>query len=245
MFKEALEFQHELGRRSVQPSLTDLPGNTVLLTKPDGTSTVLTKDRTLRKDKVSSLRSLADWCSGKEALDVWVRERVIEAINYPTVPNQVDSVSLPLTHSQAWQTLAGWNKKGFKQKEAVRLLRGQLADTFDEQHLRVFKSLDFSRRNDGTRSVTHTGESLGRSIELQAQGKDGAIPERIAFQLPVFDFEESPKVTVVMAVEVDAEAETISLFAVGDAFTQGERAALKSLRETLAKDIPEASVYLG
>lgn len=245
MLKEALEFQHELGRKSVDAKLLDLPGNKVLLTKAGGVTEVLDKDRTLRKDKVSSLASFIAWSEGKDDLDVWVRDKLVQAYHKPTVPHDVDSLSLELTHSNAWQNLASWNGQTRKQKEAVRILRGPLADTFDEAHLRVFKSLDFSRRSDGSRNVSHVGESLGRSIETKAQTSQGAIPERMVFNLPCFDFAESPTVTIVMAVEVDPEAETIALLAVGDSFRQALRSALQNIRDTLDEKLPDAAVYLG
>lgn len=245
MLKEALEFQHELGRKSAEARLLNLPGNKALLTKPDGTAEVLEKDRTLRRDTVSSLASFVAWCEGKDGVDVWVREKIVQAIHNPTVPNDVDTLTLALTHSHAWLALGGWNGQTRKQKDAVRLLRGPLADTFDEVHLRVFKSLDFSRRSDGSRNVSHVGESLGKSIETKAQASQGAIPERIAFQVPCFDFAESPSVTIIMAVEVDPEAETIALFAVGDSFAQGVRAALQSIAAKLDEQLPDAAVYLG
>ena len=123
------------------------------------------------------------------------------------------------------------------------MLRGPLADTFDPQHLRVLKNLDFTRKSDGSRSVTHKSESLGRSVELAAQSRDGDIPEVIVFQVPRFDFEGSPTIHVKMAVEVDAEADLISLFVIGDAFTQGTRSALREIGEQVKDAVDYAEVY--
>lgn len=247
MLKEALEFQHQLGAKSVQPSLVDLPSNKALLTKADGTSEILVKDRSLRKDSVSSLASLVNWCETYDApgLDIWVRENGVVAIYDFEQPHETDSVTLKLTHSLAWQSLVNWCNAPRKQKEAVRTLRGALGGTFDDAHLRVFRCLEFKRRNDGGRTSGHAGESLGKSIEALAQSAQGDIPERMVFSLPCFDFSDSPTVQVLVAVEVDPEAETISVIAVGDSFKRATQVALLEIKESIAERVAGAQVYLG
>lgn len=248
MIKEALEFQFEQGKAFASAMCIELPENKVLLVKPGGETQILDKGPAVRKDSVATLKSFIDWClmNGSELLlDVWVSESRVDAVNDFINPHACDRVSLRLTHSKAWETIASWNQKAFKQREAVRLLRGPLADTFDPQHLRVFKTLDFTRKNDGARSVSHKGESMGRSIEIAAQGREGEIPEVVVFELPCFDFEESPRVHVKMAVEVDADNETIGLFVIGDAFIQGTRAALSEIAGKIKQSVGHAEVYLS
>ena len=248
MIEQALAFQHALGKKSNDPKTLDLPGNKLLLVHPDGKSEIFDKGDALRDDKVASLSSLIDWCSNNGAdgfLDVWVSEKTVVAVNNYGDPASTDKATLQLVGSRAWETLAWWNGKGFKQKEAVRLLRGPLADTFDGQHLRVLKNLDFTRKSDGSRTASHKGESLGRSVEAATQSRDGDIPEVIAFTVPRFDFEGSPTITIKMAVEVDGEADTISLFVIGDAFVQGTRSALNEIKNDLADSIDFANVYLS
>lgn len=247
MLKEALQFQHELGKAACCAKLLDLPDSKVLLVKPGGDTQILDRDRPLRKDSVATLGSLIDWLDEVGAgrnVDVWVSDSSAMAVADFEVPTTSDSVTLPFKHSRAWLALADWNGKGIRQKEAVRILRGPLFDTFDGNHLRVFKSLDFNRKNDGSRTVSHKGESMGKSVEAAAQSKDGDIPEVIAFTVPCYDFEESPKVIVKMAVEVDPEAETISLFVMGDSFIQGVRASLAEIKERI-EGAASANVYLS
>jgi len=246
MLKEALSFQHELGKQACDVKLVDLPENQVLLVKPGGETQVMSKGNAQRKDVVATLGSLIDWCmtnGAEDSLDVWVSTANVEAVNDFEHPDHTDRVKLPLVASKAWESLVQWNGSGRKQKDTVRLLRGQLAGTFDELHLRVFKNLDFTRRSDGNRSVTHKSESLGRSVELAAQSRDGDIPEVIVFQVPRFDYEGSPTVHVKMAVEVDAEADLISLFVIGDAFVQGTRAALREIAGDIKNAVDYAEVY--
>lgn len=248
MIEQALAFQHSLGKKSAEAKTLDLPGNKLLLVKPSGESEIIDKGPALRNDRVASLASLVDWCGNngiEEQLDVWVSDKLVLAVNGYNNPASTDKATLSLRESSAWATLLLWNGQGRKQKEAVRLLRGPLADTFDPQHLRVLKNLDFTRKSDGSRSVTHKGESLGRSVEAASQSRDGDIPEVIAFTVPRFDFEGSPTVFIKMAVEVDAEADTISLFVIGDAFVQGTRAALNEIKTDLDDMIEFANVYLS
>lgn len=246
MLKEALDFQFEMGKRACEAKLVDLPENMVLLVKPGGETQVLEKGNAQRKDNVATLGSLIDWCmtnGAEDALDVWVSEKHVEAVNDFAHPSHTDRARLTLSPSKAWESLVAWNQTGRKQRETVRLLRGPLANTFDDQHLRVLKNLDFTRKSDGSRNVTHRSESLGRSVELAAQSREGDIPEVIAFQVPRFDFEGSPTVHVKMAVEVDAEADLISLFVIGDAFAQGTRAALREIADKIAGTVEYAEVY--
>lgn len=249
MLKEALEFQYELGSKSVEASLLDLPDHRVLLVKPGGVCETLEKGRVIRRDEVSALASLILWCESNadaaNQLDIWVAEKSVEVAGNFESAVDCNFASLPLAGSRAWLTLAEQRGKGVRQKDFVRLLRGPLADSFDSQYLRVFQSMDFQRKNDGGRTLSHKGESLGRSIESAAQGRDGEIPERITFRIPRFDFSGSPIVLITVAIEIDAEAETIMLLAVGDTFTQATKLALSDIREQLAKAIPGASVYLA
>ncbi len=248
MLKEALEFQYELGLKSVQASLIPLPDHRVLLVKPGGGSEVIEKGRVIRHDEVSTLASVVLWCETNAAvgkLDIWVAEKSVKvAIDSESAVN-CNFVSLQLDGSRAWSTLCEQRGKSIRQKEFVRLLRAPLADSFDNQYLRVFQSLDFKRKNDGGRTVSHKGESLGRAIESIAQGRDGEIPERITFRIPRFDFHGSPIVEITTAVEIDAEAETIMLLVVGDTLAFATRTALLDIREQLAKALPGASVYLA
>lgn len=246
MLKEALDFQHELGKKACEAKLLDLPENMVLLVKPGGETQVLDKGNAQRKDNVATLGSLIDWCmvnGAEDGLDVWVSEKHVEAVNDFAHPSNTDKARLTLTASKAWESLTAWNGTGRRQKDTVRTLRGPLAGTFEDQHLRVFKNLDFTRKSDGSRNVTHKSESLGRSVELAAQSREGDIPEVIVFQVPRFDFEGSPTVHVKMAVEVDAEADLISLFVIGDAFVQGTRAALREIAEKIKGAVEYAEVY--
>lgn len=245
MLKEALEFQHGLGKAAMEPVRVELPGNKLLI-NIGGEHQTIDRDAPSRRDTVTTLASFIDWANNRpddQLLDVWVTPKHVEAVWNFAEPHKSERCRLPLEHSQAWKTLADWDGKSANQRETVRRLRGPLYDTYDVNYLRVFKAMDFGRKNDGARSVSHKGESMGKSVESLAQSREGDIPEVIAFSVPCYDFEGSPLVVVRMAVEVNADNEAIGLFAIGDTFIQGIRASQAEIRTTIAGKVPVANVY--
>ncbi len=250
MLKEALAYLADLAVKGVTPQLMDLPGNKRLLWVPGSEAQELEGNRTLRRDTVGNLSSFEAWIravGGDRDCDIWVRHDRIVAYVDPTEPHLVDSAKMPLNESEQLKTLRSW-KTGVNQQTFVRQLRTTFAELYDEKLLPVFRVLDFKRGSMTSRDVSHRGESLGRSIEELAQSRNGAIPEKMRFNVPLWDFVSSPMAMIDMAIECDNVGERLILLPIGDAFTTAVQTAQLELCERLRAEFEDESgvrVFVG
>lgn len=128
-----------------------------------------------------------------------------------------DNVCLMVPFSAALKSLA----KLFApqpQKVVVQELRDSLHDVVDAALLPSFRSLDFSRRSDGSRIVEHGRESLGRSVEAAVRSKHGEIPESIEMDLPIFCGEpfDRFRYRISVSIDIDSASERIRFIPRGD-----------------------------
>jgi hypothetical protein len=177
MLKELYEQIVADARDSVAPSKMDLPDGKVLIIAPGLAPTILPRDTVRFKDQVASMTSLLDWCANEDTngLVIKVMPSKIEATANRFDPSGSDSAQFNLEHSKAYVDLMDWVSRPRAIQDVVKGLRTALAGTFDEKYLPIFRRVDFSRKNDGTRSVSHTGESLGKSVEAKAQSSSGKV----------------------------------------------------------------------
>lgn len=250
MLKDALAYLADLATKSVAPQLVKLPGNKVAFHIPGREADILDGDRDNRKDTVSTLNSFELWIRDigtDRDIDIWVRGEQLVAECDACEPHLVDKLRMHLVESAQMKQLREFGK-GVGQVAFVRHLRSLLAESYDEKLLPIFRALDFKRLDQTARDVRHTRESLGRSIELEAQSRNGEIPEKMRFQIPVWDFISSPVCTVDLAVEIDNPGERIILLPVADAFTAAIQSAQLELQQRLAaefKDEPTVRVFVG
>lgn len=133
-----------------------------------------------------------------------------------------------------------------KQKEAVKILRDDLFDACDAGLLPAVRSLDFTRRNDGGRTIEHGRESLGKSIENKVQSKNGEVQERYQFRVPIFATPFDDTVfDFACTVDLDAANETIRINITGDQIIVALQRATKNASHTIAELLPSATVVIG
>lgn len=228
---------------SLVPKLIDLPDGQVLLYEPGGESKVLIKDRVLHEDIVSSTESMLDWCEHyDEDLIVKVfHHRIVVASNRDHA-HTLNTLTFDLSLTKAFSDLMQWIDRPRTQQQVVAGLRTALAGTFDEKLLPIFRRLDFTRKNDGGKTIGHTGESLGKSIEARAQSGSGEIPETLVFDLPVYSNIIAPSVTLRFALDVDPNQEQIKITPVGDCIGDAYKICNRSIVADLKVKLPEALV---
>jgi len=156
------------------------------------------------------------------------------------MPHESDSASLSLERSAAYADLLDWCKSTRSVAQTVKGLRTKLAGTFDSGYVSIFSRLDFKRRNDGTKSAAHTGESMGKMVEAAAQSSAGEIPEVILFRVKLFAGMAISEHDLRFAVTVDPNAETISIAPVGDCIQDAHQATRVELLTRLKKEFPES-----
>lgn len=241
MLKEFVGSIVDLARGSVTPTLVDLPDNKVLLVVGESVET-LTKNRATHCDMIVSLPSLLDWGFDRQDLVFKVSNSKIVAESNRDYPHDSDKAALAFVESQPYADLLDWCKTPRTVAATVKGLRTKLAGTFDVGYLSVFKRLDFSRKNDGTKSVSHVGESMGRSVEMAAQSGAGEIPETLLFRCRLFAGLPIGECDLRFAVNVDANSETISIAPVGDCIVDAYQVARIELVARLKEEFKESLV---
>jgi hypothetical protein len=245
MLKELYAAVVEDTKKSVVPKLIDLPGGKVLLYAPGSSPEVMPKDKVLHSDSVSSTDSMLDWCMRHDESDLVVKvfAHHIEVAAGRDFAHLLNAVRFALAHTKAMSDLLAWVERPRTQQQVVAAMRTSLAGTFDEPKiLPIFRRLDFNRKNDGSKSINHTGESLGKSIEARAQSANGDIPETLLFDLDVYSNILAPTVTLRFALDVDASQELIKIAPVGDCITDAYNECSRAIVADLKHKMPKALV---
>jgi hypothetical protein len=94
------------------------------------------------------------------------------------------------------------------------------------------RSLDFTRRNDGSRTIEHGRESLGKSIEMQVQSKQGELPEVFEINLPWYSTSPVNEgwFRLSVTLDLDAASEAIRFVVRGDDLDRYNQQALKMVQ---------------
>lgn len=244
MIQEALQYIAELGRSSKEVELVNLPGNKMLVVTPDGATQELQRDRKTQHDKLASFASLLEWSQERDNTDLVfeVSNSGIKASDQRNDPHLSDTADFQFLHSAAFSDLRDWIGSPRGVKPLVRGLRGKLHNTFDPAYLSVFKRLDFTRRNDGSRGTSHTGESMGKSVEMAAQSASGEIPEMLVFGIRLFSNVPIESYDLRVAVDVNAENEQVAIMEVGDCIEEAHRQTREELASRLKAEFPNSLV---
>lgn len=236
MLVQLLDGIVKLTRESGLGSVMQLPGNKVLLTRPDTGSEVLDGDRRTHVDTVATFAGFLSWAreyAAESPVVFSVSDSAAEAVSDRDNAHESDVVKLKFCRSAAFSDLLAWAESSRDIRRLVRSLRSDLAGTFPEEYLKVFRRVDFKRKNDGSRGTSHAGESMGRSVEVAAQSTEGDIPEVLVFKVPLFCNIPSPPVELRFAVEVDAVAEVVAIYPVGDCIADAIAATRDDLVDRL------------
>lgn len=231
-------------KASIVPKLIDLPDGEMLLYAPGGESRILTKDRVLHADIVSCTESMLDWCMchAEDELVIKVFHNRIVVASSRDYAHQTDTCQFDLKLTKAFADLLFWLERPRTQQQVVAALRTTLVDTFDEKLLPIFRRLDFTRKNDGSKSITHTGESLGKSVEARAQTASGEIPDTLWFSTEVYNNILAPSISLRFALDVDATQELIRISPVGDCIADAYMVSSRAIVADLKQKLPKALV---
>lgn len=246
MLKELYQAIFADAVKSVSPKTLDLPGGKLLLVVPGESSIQIDKDDVQCHDRVSSFDSMTEWCSRYEEDKLVVQvhgDRVFVSANR-TSPTKLNTVRFDLVQTKALSDLIDWMNRPRTQSQVVAGLRTSLSGTFDPSILPIFRRLDFQRKNDGSKTVSHTGESLGKSVEARAQTASGEIPDNLIFDLNLYSNVSTTIVTLRFALDVDAVNELIRIAPVGDTLNDAFRSTGLHLVQMIKQDLPKALVIL-
>jgi len=225
MLAEFLKSVSEMAVKAAKVQTVELPGNRMLVLNPDGSVEKFDKDRKTQHDRIASFTSLCDWASKYHLVDMVfkVSDLAVSVANDPDCPHDCDTAVMPLAKSEAYSDLLDWVQTPRAVRPLIKGLRTKLYGTFDDRYLAIFKRLDFSRKNDGSKSVSHTSESMGRSVEIAAQSGAGEIPETLVFEVKLFDGLPIDSYELRFAVDVDANTETVAITPVGSCIAKAHQ----------------------
>lgn len=244
MLAEFVKAIGEMAVKSATVTTVELPNNRQLIVYPNGTTETVVKNRKVQTDAIASFTSFCDWVSllGKKTNVIKVTNASVSVATDPSNPHESDSAKMDLKQSAAYADLLDWVKSPRAVRPLVRGLRTTLAGTFDPAYLGIFKRLDFSRKNDGSKSVTHTSESMGRSVEMAAQSGAGEIPEVLVFEVKLFDGLPIDSYELRFAVDVDANTETVAITPVGSCISDAHQSTRLEIISRLKTEFESALV---
>lgn len=250
MLAEFVKSIAEMAKSADQLQSVAVPGGKVWI-RHGSDVTAMPENRKLAGLTVRDRAALLSWCgytrdAEEDALrlaelSISVGETAVTATKFAGLW-KAEQCKWNLQESAAVLALRRWINEPCNLKQVVRILRTDLAGTFTADYLSVFRRLDFARRNDGTRSVSHKGESLGKSIEVAAQSSGGEIPELLVFNVPLWRNCNAKTAKLTFALEVDASTELLAINVVADCWSIAYMEAIGILVGELQEAMPEALV---
>lgn len=155
--------------------------------------------------------------------------------------------TLELVTTTRWDMLSGLALKpaSMDQKTVLRFLRHELAVEGIDHVITALRRLDFMRRSDGTATIGHGKESLGRNVELAVQNAEN-IPER--FRIVVAPYSTpgaNQNVEVEMSLELDLEQQRVILRVLPDEIARGEATIQSHVRNTLIEALDNVPIFQG
>ena len=213
--------------------LTPVNDEVYALHPVDGTVSIYAKDQPPQAGELLSVGDLAitlsTYANDSHIPVCFVSNSEVE-LCIDATDRQRNTWTLHLFTSERWEKLS----KGvsFSQKALVRWLRENEVPTTVVQS---FRKLQFNRRSDGTRTVEHGKESLGRSVEAEVNGSID-IPEEI--QIDVRVFKNHPFVgRLILGVEIDHENERVEFFPIESSLDSVQEQALASVYEDVMAEL--------
>ena len=248
MLAEFFTKLQEAAQARLVPSVVEIDGDDryVLI---NGEKHELPPDR--RAHRVDTLESLIEaakfYATGMGEGDelagtVWHDEKQVVVLVNDS--DRRDRVTLPLTLSEQYRALVALGKQSFTQKQLVLWLKRTMRGAIDDGLLSAVRVLEFKRRNDGSGTVQHGKESLGRSVEAEVQGM-AAIPETVTAFVAVYSTPGcEAKHPVVLSLDIDVDQQTFSLVPLADELTLAVQQAQRDLHAALDGEL-ETPVYYG
>ena len=213
MLREFADFLYEIGKADKEPNLRlheALP-NQVILSDRDETKVLEAGPRPYC-GQLNSYESIIEFCKQHTNAEIYidgVNVRILLDRN-----SRREYMVCPLELAGVWRVLRDITIKQqkFKVQDVRRLLRVGFGVDAAHPLYTALGKIDFRRTNTGKFQAEHGKESLGRSVESEAQSTE-SIPENFSVHTPVFNtpgFDHY--VTLDVGVWVHADSEQIELY---------------------------------
>jgi hypothetical protein len=217
-----------------------LPGKLLVLDK--GGITQIDAGVKPHNGNLYDFESVHAFCIAHDPVELFVSEAGVQIV--PLDGDRRSEVFVPFNISDRFVQLLRLDGKGFTPREAVRFLRFAL-EIGDHAVIDKLSKVSFSRKSDGTSTVDHGRESLGRSVEA-AVAEASEIPKSFKYSLPVFT---NPGFRHMASLEIgiylDLDSELIRLIPSNDGLQMAKDAAVSSIIGELHLAMPLTPIYFG
>lgn len=212
MFKELFELwsQKVVEAKSTQVKEFDRFKDRIV-TLPGGDTSIELADAPDRKHHAASIESFADFVEDYENAVVWFNRAGAVAV-LDDANDRRNTIRLDLTLSPQLVDLQTMerNQKPLTQKEVIQLLRIRFRDAGLGNLADLFRNVKFSVDTSGQQTLEKNKMSAGKSILAAFHGLD-AIPDAIAFLVPMFASRFECRQEVMVAIEPDPQQQTFLL----------------------------------
>lgn len=161
--------------------------------------------------------------------------------------SRIATARMELLPTQRWDMISGLAAKPWRgtPRDLVRMLRFDLHGTDIGHVIQALSRLDFVRANTARSQVAHGKESLGGSVEAEAQGIE-KVPETFVLSVPIWSTPGcNQNVTVTMGIYLDVQAQVVELRTLADEVSRATNAALFALADTLREKKPDLPIFVG
>lgn len=237
----------DLARKGQEPqplAVTTVDGepNKRYITKPDGTVDTLEVPPAERNHRSTGLDSFIEACQHYgESGTVWHNQNKCVLVTDDN--KRREFVTLELEAHPRWQKLHGEIRGN--QKAFIAMLKKELDDSLPDGLISSLRTVECRRSSDGTRTIDHGAESLGRSVEATVQGRE-TIPEYINVNLPVYKTAglSGYRVPVRCSLDIDVENEQFSLTPISGELDQAMVETQRHITDVLSGEL-DIPVFQG
>ena len=204
----------------------------------------------VRDHDFTTLQSFADAVNHYASVDgatVWVgRQSIIALIDDD---DRRDRLTLHLPYSEQWKLLLKLQEQPLMDQDRfVQALRTELLGLVGrESLLQTVSKIKWHRSESGEASITHAGESMGKSIQAAVSGA-GNIPEDALITTTVYANPDLRELThqVAMSLQVRHTDQKFRFKPLGDELVRVQDATLAAIFDQLQEKVGEnAKVFVG
>ena len=233
MLAEFFTKLQEAARESAKPAITTIEGDDRYAWLDKEKHELPPPRREHRVHSLEAMLSAAEQYGKNDPRDgsIWHNEKAVVLLCVDA--DRRDRVTLGLELSDQYKALQVVSKTPFQQKPFVLFLKRLMRGAIDDSLLAAVRVIEFKRRNDGSGTVQHGKESLGRSVEAEVQGMS-AIPEIVVANVPVYSTPGcDQRHGIGLSIDIDPDQQTFSLTPLADELTFAIHAAQRALHEAL------------
>lgn len=246
MIEQAIKALVGLGKQTAAYQKVDRDRRTSLVYRPDYPEFELEIQRCPEPPRNSQFTEIQSFDDALERFDpdseasIWVAcDGVVCVLNEQW---RDDVLVLPLTPSDQWLALEDI-PPDMSQKQVIRWLRRHM--TGADLLLSKLRRIDFKRSSDGTASIEHGKESLGKKVEAAVQSVED-IPDEFTLEVPrwnVAGLRDTYEVKLLL--DIDLQSETFQLMCAPNELEMAQDQAMRALNSQLTGRVGVRPVFNG